>query len=136
MAGSGPRVRFEGGKERTLYRFDNGPDYFVEGLARYLEGDRMGFVGPAGTAVIPARFKFVRPFAEGLAAFCVGCRQVPAGDEHTMMVGGRWGFVAHDGREVVPAEFEAVDDFVGGRALVRQGQAQLSLVRCERPDLP
>ena len=83
------------------YLVDNGPDPFLEGLARFVESGRLGFYDERGRVVIPARFVFVTPFSEGRAAFCEGCREQAEG-EHRSVRGGRWGFIDRRGNVTVP----------------------------------
>lgn len=79
--------------------FDNGPDPFSEGLARYVEQGKIGFFNEQGQVAIPARFRFAEPFVNGLAAFCEGCKKRYYG-EHWSMEGGRWGCIDHQGQVV------------------------------------
>jgi len=79
--------------------FDNGPDPFSEGLARFVEQGRMGFFNKQGQVVIPARFTFAEPFVNGLAAFCEDCEKRYYG-EHWSMEGGRWGCIDRQGQVV------------------------------------
>lgn len=88
-------------KGQLLYKpflYDNGPDYEQEGLLRYVENGKMGFVNAAGKKVIPAQFDFVYPFEGGTARYCNGCRSVQMG-EHRMMdeKSGIWGYVDKKG---------------------------------------
>lgn len=97
---------------------DNGPDPYVEGLARFWENGKIGFFAPDGRVVIEPVFDFARPFHQGRAAVCRGCRLVPEG-EHTEVRGGRWGFIDPFGRPVVPAELLQVGDYESGRVRVQ-----------------
>jgi hypothetical protein len=101
------------GRGREVLRpwvVDNGPDYFSQGLARFVEDGKVGFFNERGEVAIEARFDYAEPFGlgrlegcpEASAAFCRGCRAVPDG-EHTRMVGGRWGCADRSGKVVVPA---------------------------------
>ena len=108
---------------RVLIRpfvFDNGPDYFREGLARFVSGGQFGFFDRQAKVVIAARFDFALPFSEGRAAVCSGCREVPQG-EHQAVRGGKWGFINRQGELVIPAKFEAAESFEKGRARVELG---------------
>jgi len=105
---------------RTLIRpflVDNGPDPFAGGLARFVEHGRFGFFDEAGRVVIAPAFDFARPFSEGLAAVCRGCRLRPDGEYH-FPAGGRWGFIDRRGRLVIPLRFEEAGDFRSGSAPV------------------
>lgn len=55
------------------YLFDNGPDYLEEGLSRYVENDKIGFVNRWGEKVIKARWDWVSPFEYGIARACNNC---------------------------------------------------------------
>ncbi len=76
------------GKAVVMFTFDNGPDDFSEGLARFVgPNGKIGFVDQTLNVVIPARFDFATPFEDGRAHICMGCRKQQDG-EHTTMVGG------------------------------------------------
>lgn len=108
------------------FLFDNGPDYFREGLARFKSENKFGFFDKTGKKVIPAQFDFAAPFSEGLAAVCSGCTEVSRG-EHAFMKGGKWGFIDKKGRIVIPLRFEQVSDFKQGRAPVKLDGRQRSI---------
>ena len=102
------------------YVFDNGPDYPSEGLARYVDGSKVGYADAACVVLIAATYDFGAPFEDGLAAVCNGCRAVADG-EHSRTEGGSWGFIdAHD-LVIVPLRFDAVERFENGRAVVILG---------------
>ncbi len=102
--------------------FDNGPDPFVDGLARHVAGGKYGFFDETGRVVIEAKFDFAAPFAEGLAPVCDGCTRKMMG-EHWTMVGGSWGYVDRQGKLAIPMKFEHAGEFEGGRATVKVGGA-------------
>lgn len=52
--------------------FDNGPDYWEEGLRRYVEQDKMGYVDLLGNKVTAAAWDFVYPFNYGYAEVMLG----------------------------------------------------------------
>lgn len=79
--------------------FDNGPDYFVEGFARYVCNDKIGFFDSTGTIVIKAEYDFARPFSSGVAAVCIGGESVSDG-EHSIWEGGVWKFIDTEGNIV------------------------------------
>jgi len=81
--------------------FDNVPDEFSEGLARFVKDGKMGFFDKSGKIVIPASYDFALPFENGAARVCRGCAQERYG-EHYSMTGGQWGAVDRRGRFVVP----------------------------------
>ena len=69
--------------------FDNGPDAFQEGLARFVENEKYGFFDQSGKIIIAASYAFAEPFKEGKARVCVGCTKQMDG-EHFTMTGGQW----------------------------------------------
>lgn len=63
-------------KGQFLYRplaYDNGPDYFEEGLARCVQQGKVGFVNEQGKVVIRPQWDWVSPFNYGYAFACNGC---------------------------------------------------------------
>ena len=104
------------------YMFDNGPDYHVEGLARYVSRGKIGFINEAAEIIIPAQFEFAFPFSDGMALFCEGCKKMKTG-EHTAVVGGKWGYVNKKGEIAVSAMYDGAYSFSDGRAVVTLGDA-------------
>jgi hypothetical protein len=49
------------------YAYDNGPDYFQEGYARIIDGNKIGFIDDKGHIVIPPRFDEADSFCYGKA---------------------------------------------------------------------
>ena len=74
-----------------------------------------------GVKVIPAKFDFVMPFSEGLAAFCTGCQKISQGEYH-QLEGGTWGYINKTGEIVVDPEYDRVDSFKNGQAEVVKGE--------------
>lgn len=93
-------INTQGDELVTPFIFDNVPDEFSEGLARFVQDDKMGFFDQAGTIIVKARFDFLTPLYKGRAAFCQGCVKEYAG-EHYTVVGGEWGCVDAKGKIVV-----------------------------------
>ncbi len=98
--------------------YDNGPDYFKEGLARFMDNSKFGFFNKYGKIIIEGKFDFALSFYEGLAAVCMGCKTVSVDEEHSKMVGGKWGYINKEGKIVIPMKFEYARPFEYGRALV------------------
>ncbi|NWG75239.1 MAG: WG repeat-containing protein [Rubrivivax sp.] len=114
------------------FLYDNGPDPFAEGLARFVDGGQFGFFDERGGIAIPARFDFVEPFSAGLAAFCTGCRRKWEG-EHQRYEGGRWGYIDREGKTVIAPRFDAARSFTGAFAEVRIGEAWIRIDRKGEP---
>jgi len=98
--------------------YDNGPDYFRQSLARYVENGKFGFFDTSGKIVINARWDFVSPFSEDFAAVCNGCQKEMVG-EHSIIRGGQWGFIDLTGNVVIPLKFEEARIFEQGSAQVK-----------------
>ena len=81
------------------FNYDNGPDYFSDGLARFIKDGKMGYHDRELNIVIPAKFDFAEPFENGRASFCNSCTTEQDG-EHSRMVGGTWGVIDLKGKEV------------------------------------
>jgi hypothetical protein len=105
------------------FLFDNGPDYFEEGLARFTHEGKIGFFDRRGKVVIKPNFDFAAPFHEGLAAFCEGCMGRMRG-EHRFWEGGKWGYINRKGNIVITAQFDSATNFEKGQAeVVREGKS-------------
>lgn len=98
--------------------FDNGPDYFHEGLARFIRNNKAGFFDIHGQVVIEPEYDFASPFSEGFAVVCMGCRLRQL-DEHFTVEGGRYGFIDRKGSLVIPIVYDFADIFSDGRARVQ-----------------
>ncbi|MDB4990382.1 MAG: hypothetical protein JWN04_5560 [Myxococcaceae bacterium] len=65
------------GRAAPVLLFGNGPDYFVEGLARTVRNSKVGFIDTALIERIAPRWDFAFPFEQGVAIVCQGCRAQP-----------------------------------------------------------
>ena len=83
--------------------YDNGPDDFSEGLARFTEAGRTGFFDTKCRKVIPALYDSALPFRDGAAEGCFGCKETAAG-EHKVLSGGKWGLIDVNGNVLVKPE--------------------------------
>jgi hypothetical protein len=82
--------------------FDNGADYFSEGLTRSLVGGKIAYFDRSFHQVISPKYDWGWPFEAGRALVCLGCS--PTGfekDGHSSVDGGKWGFIDKSGKEVV-----------------------------------
>ncbi|MBL6975954.1 MAG: WG repeat-containing protein [Deltaproteobacteria bacterium] len=82
-------------------QFENGPDGFSEGLARFQRDGQFGFFDRTGRVTISPRFEWVEPFPKGHARYGSGCEFVPDG-EHRRVECTTWGRVDRNGRPVSP----------------------------------
>lgn len=69
--------------------YDNGPDYFADGLTRARVDGRIGYYDTRLQPAFAARFDWGFPFQDGSAEVCDGCREgTPDADGHAGIVGG------------------------------------------------
>jgi len=107
----------QGAKLLRPHVVDNGPDYFSEGLARFVEDGKFGFFDEKGLVIIGSDIDYAKPFSEGLAAVCKDCEEVREG-EHTSIVGGKWGYIDTGGDLVIPYLYEKAKSFQDGKGEV------------------
>lgn len=105
-------------KGNFLYRpfaYDNGADYFSEGLRRFVKNGKVGFVDRNGKVIIEAKHDFVSSFHYGYAAYCDGCDWEKTEDEHKAIVGGTWGVMDFKGQVTQPVSKSANTVKVNGK---------------------
>ena len=94
------------GKVVRSFFFDNGADYFEEGLSRTIANGKFGFINQQLETVIAPQFDFAYPFEDSKSMVCQGCQQQKeTNGEHTMIVGGKWGVIDKKGDIIVPLEY-------------------------------
>lgn len=113
-------------KFETVF-FDNGPDYYEEGLSRFIKGGKVGFHDREGNIVIPPSYDFATPFREGYSYVCNGCYseypsmptyqplsasfcQHPREDTYKSIIGGKWGIIDKKGHIIVPLNYESFEE--------------------------
>lgn len=87
--------------------YDNGPDYFKNGLSRYIANNKIGFINKAGEVVIKARFNFVSPFLDGYARYCINCKEEKH-SEHTSTTSKQWYFIDKKGNTIIPPKLSSM----------------------------
>lgn len=92
------------------FLYDNGADYFSEGLRRLVKNGKVGFADRNGKIIIEAEHDFASPFNYGYAAFCDGCDWEKTNDEHRSIVGGKWGVMNTKGESVQPVAKQTGND--------------------------
>lgn len=79
--------------------YDNGPDPFNDGLARFVEQAKVGFYDKSGDIQLEAVYDFAEPFKSGRASVCIGCEKVMEG-EHSRFEGGHWFVIDREGKRI------------------------------------
>ncbi|MBM9590965.1 WG repeat-containing protein [Leptospira sp. 201903075] len=102
-----------------VFIYDNGPDYYSEKLARFIENKKFGFFDSHCKKQIAASYDFVYPFEGGLSIVCNGCESKSDG-EHSKIVGGKYGIINRKGKVILPTEYDSIDsiDFKKKTAIV------------------
>jgi hypothetical protein len=91
------------------YLDDNGPDYFVGGLSRFVENNQIGFIDQEGHQVIPAQFDWAAPFGYSLPITVVGkgCQEFPIpNSEYRERKCSQWGAIDKQGNLIVPLAYD------------------------------
>lgn len=86
----------------TPFLYDNGPDYFSEGVRRFVKNGKIGFADRNGKIVIEPNHDFATFFIFGYASFCDGCQWKKGEDGYKEVVGGKWGVMNAKGETVQP----------------------------------
>ena len=103
---------------------DNGPDYIQEGLFRYVQNKKIGYVNADGEVKIKARFDGAFPFHNNRAAVCIKCKEITSGEVHYWQ-GGKWGYVDKMGRLAIDTLYSQASTFENGRAVVYKNKTEL-----------
>ncbi len=82
-----------------LVLYDNGPDYFQEGLTRVKRDGKMGFANREGQVVIPCIYAFAHPFGDGRAKVTLQAELQQDG-EHTTVERAQWFWIDRKGNEI------------------------------------
>ncbi len=111
----------QGNKLFRMYWFDNGPDYFEEGLARFIDlnNPKVGFINKEGKILINADYDWATPFKNQQALVCNECKAVPirpikfvaaTGEqiyEYKEVQGGKWGAIDKSGQLIIPLKYDS-----------------------------
>lgn len=92
------------GKVVRTHLFDNGADYFKEGLARTIQNNKYGFINKSLDIVIESEYDFAFPFSNNFSKVCNGCK-INKVDEHKELSGGAWGYIDKTGKVIVPVKY-------------------------------
>jgi hypothetical protein len=88
--------------DRELFEvmwYDNGPDYFSEGLIRIKKNGKIGFADEKGKMVIEPLFECAFPFENGRARVALSCKTVQDG-EHSRWESDSWFYIDKRGRKM------------------------------------
>lgn len=84
----------------AIFQYDNGDDYFREGLHRVVDKDgKIGFADEKGNIVISPRFAFAFPFEDGLAEATMEGHMIKDG-EYSHWISPEWFYIDHTGKVI------------------------------------
>lgn len=83
-----------------LVMFDNGPDYFNEGLTRVLQNGKMGYANKFGQVVIPCIYHYAKWFENGKAEVTFDAREYLDLEEHTRVESDEWFQIDRQGERI------------------------------------
>lgn len=83
-----------------LVSFDNGPDYFNEGLTRVQRNGKMGYANNKGEVVIPCQYAFAGWFENGIAKVTFEAKQYRDLDEHLRVESDSWFNIDKQGNRI------------------------------------
>jgi len=83
-----------------LVSFDNGPDYFSEGLTRSQRNGKMGFSNKYGQIVIPCIYDFVKSFENGKAEVTINTTEYIDIDGPPHIESKEWFYINKQGEKI------------------------------------
>lgn len=87
-------------REYGIFQYDNGDDYFREGLQRIVDKEgKIGFADERGNVVIAPQFAFAFPFENGMAAATMEGSEIQEG-EYSRWVSPEWFYIDHCGNVI------------------------------------
>lgn len=90
--------------------YDNGCDYYSEGLVRVFDKDKTAFADSQLNIVLRPGTVLAAPFHAGHAVVCNGPFKYESVDGHVMQHGGACGLIDHQGKLVVPMNYARDDE--------------------------
>ncbi len=88
--------------DRELYGvfwFDNGPDYFSEGLFRIKKDGKIGYANKIGIIIIQPQFDCAFPYKNGKAKVSNDCKAIPDG-ENNRWESEKWFYIDKTGKKL------------------------------------
>ena len=99
----------ESGRSQRVYFYDNGCDYFKEGLARGIINDQMVFINEQLEVALAPGFELLSHYDYGHSIVCNGPFVEKKHGEHTFLKGGKCGLLNKQGVLVVEANYKIED---------------------------
>lgn len=90
--------------EKILYEvinYDNGPDYFSDGLVRVKRNNKMGFANDKGKVLIPCIYDYAWPFENGVSKVSFNAKILEEkGIDHYRIVSEEWFLIDKTNTEI------------------------------------
>lgn len=83
----------------SVFSFDNGPDYVVEGLFRVMRNGKIGYANKQGKVVIPCQFDCAYYFEDGKAKVSNNCKRIKDGEYHRW-ISDDWYYIDKQGNRI------------------------------------
>lgn len=83
----------------SVFSFDNGPDYVVEGLFRVRRHGKIGYANQQGEIVIPCQFDCAYYFENGRAKVSNNCKTIKEGEYHRW-ISDDWYYIDKQGNKI------------------------------------
>lgn len=92
------------------YWYDNGPDYFEEGLCRFKKNNKVGFLNKKGEIVIEPKYDYATYFINGLASVGNNCEDIldDSLDVHHIVACKKEGVINKNGEIILPIIYDAI----------------------------
>lgn len=87
--------------------FDNGADYFQDGLSRIVHQGKIGFINKKGSLILSPQYVFALPFENGYSKVCQKCNKKKQG-EYSIFTSDDWFYINKEGTEfdIIPKELK------------------------------
>lgn len=83
----------------SVFTFDNGPDYIVEGLFRIIRDGKIGYANKYGEVVIPCQYDCAYYFENGKAKVSNNCKTIKEGDYYRWL-SDDWYYIDKQGNRI------------------------------------
>jgi hypothetical protein len=82
-----------------VFKYDNGPDYFSEGLFRIVKNGKIGYADRDGNIIIEPQFVCAFPFNSGRAKVSTDCN-IEKNGEHLIWQSENWFYIDKTGKKI------------------------------------
>ena len=110
-----------------IYAFGGDPDSFNEGLLRFIQNDKIGFINQKGQIIITPEYCQATPFVKGKSIVNVNATKIDKSatdaQNSTLWEGGKWGVIDKKGNAVKSFDYTRVwNDSIGTYQYQKEGE--------------